>query len=296
MPISHLLLVLTVIVVWGVNFIFVKLSLNELPPLFLCALRFFLASVPAVFFFKIPATSFRLILAYGLVMFGMQFAFFFMGIYLGISPGLASILGQTQVFFSIFLAVLLLGERISFFQIIGALVSFTGIGVVALHIDQTTTLAGFLFLIAGAASWGMGNLITKKIGKVNMMSLVVWGSLVACLPLLLLSLIFEGKEQITTGMQHLTWVGISSVCYIVYASTWVGYGIWNWLVHRYSVATIAPFTLLVPVVAMFSSVVFLGEEFYLWKLLAGLLVITGLCINFFAPRYLARRKLKLDMV
>ncbi|MHB1949568.1 MAG: EamA family transporter, partial [Gammaproteobacteria bacterium] len=130
--------------------------------------------------------------------------------------------------------------------------------------------------------------------KVNMIALVVWGSLVACLPLLLLSFIFEGSEKIIASYHHLTWVGVSSTLYIVYASTWIGYGIWNWLVSRYSVAMIVPFTMLVPVIAMFSSVLFLDEPFYLWKLLAGLLVITGLCINFLAPRFMLKKKLKTE--
>lgn len=293
MPISHFLLVLCVIAVWGVNFIFVKLSLNEIPPLLLCATRFFLACFPAILFIRPPAAPFRLILLYGLIMFGLQFALFFMGMYAGITPGLASILGQLQVFFSILFAALLLGEKPSSTQILGALISFSGIAVVAMHIDQTTTLAGVLFIIAGAAAWGIGNLITKKIGKVNMMALVVWGSLVACLPLLLVSLIFEGPEKIIASYHHLTWVGVGATFYIVYASTWIGYGIWNWLVSRYNVAMIVPFTMLVPVVAMFSSVFFLDEPFYLWKLVAGLLVITGLCVNFLAPLVM-KRKLKAE--
>lgn len=290
MPIYHFLLVLLVVTVWGVNFIFVKLGLTEMPPLMMCAVRFFLASFPAILFIKPPAAPFRFVALYGLVMFGLQFSLFFMGMYAGMPPGLASILGQIQVFFSLFFAVVLLGERPSLSQIIGALVSFVGIGVVAMHLDKTTTLAGFLLIIGGAAAWGLGNLITKKIGKVNMMALVIWGSFVACLPLLLASLIFEGPQEIIYSYHHVSWVGISSLLYIVYASTWVGYGVWSWLISRYHVGTIVPFTLLVPVVAMFSSVIIFGEPFHLWKLLAGMLVITGLCINFLGPRLITRKK------
>jgi O-acetylserine/cysteine efflux transporter len=293
MPIYHLFLVLSVVVIWGLNFIFVKLSLNEISPLLLCAIRFFLASFPAVFFIKPPATSFKLILLYGMFMFGLQFSLLFMGMYAGMPPGLASILVQVQVFFSIFMAGIFLGEFPSFWQILGALVSFTGIAVVAFHLDHTATLSGFLLIMGAAAAWGFGNLITKRIGHVNMIALVVWGSLVACLPLLLLSLIFEGPANFVHCFRDLTWVGGISVLYIVYLSTWVGYGLWNWLINHYNVASIAPFTLLVPFVAMFSSLIFLHESFALWKLEAGLLVIIGLCINFLAPRFINRGKLAL---
>lgn len=291
MPIYHLLLTLLVIAIWGANFIFVQLSLNEMSPLLLCAIRFFLASFPAIFFIKPPAVSFKLIALYGLVAFGLQFSLLFIGMHLGVPAGLASILMQVQVFFSIFFAVILLGEQPNIWQTIGAGISFIGIGLVAFHLNRTMTLSGFLLIIAAAAAWGMGNLITKKIGRVNMIALVVWGSLFACLPFFLLSFLFEGRSHFLNSLIHLSWTGGISIFYIVYASTWVGYGVWNWLISRYSVATVSPFTLLVPVFAMFFSVLILHESFQLWKLVAGLLVITGLCVNFLGARFFVTKNL-----
>ncbi|CEG58674.1 EamA family transporter [Legionella fallonii] len=285
MPTSHLLLTLLVVVIWGLNFIFVKLGLGELSPLLLCAVRFFLASIPAVFFIKPPAgVPFKIIALYGLVMFALQFAFVFMGMSAGMTPGMASLIMQVQVFFSMFFAVIFLGEQLNISQIVGALVAFMGIGVVALHFDADVSLLGFIMILAAAATWGVGNLITKKIKTNNFVAVIVWGSFVACFPMLLLSLLFEGPQQIAASYNQLTWTGIGSLCYIVYASTWVGYGIWNWLLGRYPVGMIVPFTLLVPVVGMLSSILLLGEPFQLWKLVSGLLVISGLCINILSPR------------
>ena len=285
MPITHLLLLLLVIVIWGLNFIFVKLGLEEISPLLLCALRFFLASIPAVFFIKPPQVPFRIVASYGLVMFGLQFGFVFMGMYVGMTPGMASLIMQVQVFFSMFFAVLFLGEQPSFGQIVGALVSFSGIGLVAMHFDRNVSLLGFILILAAAASWGVGNLITKKIKTTNLISVVVWGSFVACVPMFIFSLLLEGPQAIVNSYEHVTWKGIGSVLYIVYVSTWVGYGIWNWLIGRYPVGMIVPFTLLIPVVGILSSVLILGEPFQLWKLVAGLLVISGLCINILSARF-----------
>ena len=285
MPISHILLTLLVAVIWGLNFIFVKLGLEEISPLLLCALRFFLASIPAVFFIKPPAAPFKIVALYGLVMFALQFALVFMGVHAGMTPGMASLLMQVQVFFSMFFAVLFLGEQPSISQVVGALVAFIGIGLVAMHLDTNVSLLGFILILAAAATWGIGNLITKKINTTNFIAVIVWGSLVACLPMFVLSLIFEGPERIVASYNHLTWQGIGSLLYIVYVSTWIGYGIWNWLLGHYSVGMIVPFTLLVPVVGILSSVLLLGEPFQLWKLNAGLLVISGLCINILSPRF-----------
>ncbi len=285
MPITHILLAFLVVVVWGVNFLFVKIGLEEISPLLLCAMRFLMASVPAVFFIKPPSVPFKIIVTYGLVMFALQFSLLFMGMKAGMPAGMASLLMQVQVFFSIFFAVIFLGEQPVGGQIIGALVSFMGIGLVAVHFDNHVSLAGFLLILASAATWGVGNLITKKIKTTNLISVVVWGSFAACAPMFILALIFEGPSSFVTTYQHITWRGFGALLYIVYVSTWVGYGVWNWLISRYPVGVIVPYTLLVPVVGMVSSVFFLGEPFQSWKLIACLLVIGGLGINIISSRY-----------
>lgn len=285
MPISHVMLAFLVVIIWGVNFIFVKLGLDEISPLLLCALRFLLASVPAVLFIKPPSIPFRIIASYGLIMFALQFTLLFIAMQAGMTPGMASLIMQVQVFFSIFFAVIFLDEQPSGGQLVGALVAFMGIGIVAMHFDKHISLAGFLLILAAAATWGVGNLITKKIKTTSLISVVVWGSFVACFPMFLFALIFEGPSSFVSTYEHITWRGVGALLYIVYASTWVGYGIWNWLISRYPVGVIVPFTLLVPVVGMMSSVILLGEPFQLWKLVAGLLVISGLCINLISSRY-----------
>lgn len=289
MPISHLLLALLVVVIWGINFIFVKLGLEEINPLLLCALRFLFASVPAVFFVKPPAVPFKIIASYGLIMFALQFALTFTGMHVGMTPGMGSLLMQVQVFFSMFFAMLLLGERPGIGQVLGALVSFSGIGLVALHLDHEVTMLGFIFMIAAAATWGVGNLITKQLKTASMVSVIVWGSFIACLPMFMLALLVEGPQSFVSTYEHVTFKGIGALIYIVYASTWIGYGIWNWLICRYPVGVVVPFSLLVPVISILVSVILFGEAFQLWKLVAGLLVISGLCINIISSRFMAFR-------
>lgn len=290
MPISHALLAILVVIIWGVNFLFVKIGLLEVSPLLLCALRFVLASIPAIFFIKRPAVPFRMIALYGLVVFSMQFGFLFWGLYAGMTAGMASLIMQVQVFFSIFFAVMFLDEQPQLLQLVGALVAFTGIGLVATHFDETMSLLGFLLILLSAASMGLGNLITKQIKTNNLIALVVWGSFVSSGPMLLCALIFEGPSSFVYTYEHLSWRGLGALLYIVYASTWIGYGLWNWLISRYPVSTVVPFTLLVPVVGILSSALVLGDPFELWQLYAGLLVLSGLGINLISARlfYLKR--------
>ncbi len=292
MKLSHLGLILLLVLVWGFNFVVIKLGLDGMPPLFLAFARFFLTSIPAIFFFERPKVPFRRVVIYGLVLFAFQFALFFIGMSLGVPPGLASILMQVHGFFSLLLGILIFHEKIKLWQIIGAIISFTGITYAGFNIEGPTSLLGFFLIIAAAAAWGIGSAISKTLGKVNMVSLVVWGSMVAWPPLLLLSLLTEGPLQILHSLENLTWISISSVIYLAYLSTLFGYGLWSWLIHHQPLSTVAPFTLLVPVIAMLSSALVLGEALQPWKIGASLLVIGGLCINFLGSRFLTKKPKK----
>ncbi|TAL64494.1 MAG: O-acetylserine/cysteine exporter [Legionella sp.] len=287
MPFSHILLTLLVVLVWGINFLFVKIGLQEIPPLFLCTLRFTLSSIPAIFFIKPPEAPFKIVVYYGLVMFAMQFGLVFTGMQVGMTAGMASLIMQVQVFFSMFMAMYFLGEKVTISQMIGALIGFMGIGVVALHFDNNVSFLGFILILGAATTWGVGNLITKQVKSANLISLIVWGTFVAIFPVFILSLLLEGPTQILDTYHHITWRGVGALMYIVYASTWVGYGVWNWLLERYPVSMVVPFTLLIPVVGLVSSVLFMGEPFQSWKLVAGLLIISGLCINLISSRIFA---------
>ncbi len=284
MSILHFFLAILVILIWGCNFIFIKWGLQEMSPFLLCAARFLLASIPIIFFIKPPQGQLRMIALYGLITFAMQFSFLFLGMHVGMTPGLASLLMQLQVFFSIFFAAIMIKEIPHPLQILGSVVSFSGLVFVALHLNNEITLAGFLLVISAAASWGLGNLISKKMGRVNVLSVIAWGSFFAFIPMMFISFIFDGPKTITQSLQHLSWIGIISACYISYAATWVAYSAWNSLLIRYPVATVAPFTLLVPIVGMVSSMLVFDEPLQSWKLIAAILVITGVFINLVGMR------------
>lgn len=281
-------LAVLVVAIWGFNFVVIKVGLKEIPPILLCALRFFLSAFPAVFFIKRPAVPFRSVMAFGLVMFASQFALLFSGMYAGTTAGMASLVLQVHVFFTVALAVVFLAEQPSIWQIIGALTAFSGIGLVAAHTGCEISALGLILIVAAAASWGIGNLIAKKLGKVDMLALVVWGSLVAWPPLLLLSYLLEQDSWSLEGMAHLSWPTIGAIGYITYLSTLLGFAVWSWLLSHYPAATVAPFTLLVPVFGFTSSALALGEPLYPWKLAAAVLIIAGLCINLAGARIAMR--------
>jgi O-acetylserine/cysteine efflux transporter len=284
----HMALAILVVAIWGFNFVVIKVGLKEISPIQLCAFRFFLAAFPAVFFIKRPAASLRMIVGFGLVMFSLQFALLFSGMYAGTTAGLSSMLLQLQVFFTVLLAVVFLAEKPSIWQIVGALVSFSGIGLVVRNLGGEISIVGLILIVAAAASWGLGNLISKKLGKVDMLALVVWGSLVAWPPLLALSFILEPNSWSSETISHISWLTVGAIGYIVYPSTLLAFAAWSWLLSYYPAATVAPFTLLVPVFGFTASIWVLGEPLFLWKINAAMLVVAGLCINLLGPRIAIR--------
>lgn len=284
LPVRHLLLALLIVSIWGANFVAVKIALRELPPLLLCALRFIVVVVPIIFFVPRPAITLRQLVSYGLTMFALQFGFLFFGMKLGMPAGLTSLVLQFQVFVTLTLAAVVLKERISPEQIVGALIACVGFVIVGLHTGGEVTAAGLGCLLLAATSWGYANFSSKRLGRVNPLSLVVWGSLVVPVPMLIASLIFEGPELIAHSLTHMSAATLWSVAYIVYGSTLVGYSLWSWMLSRYPASTVTPFALLVPVFGMLSSAIVLGEPLPVWKLEAGALVIAGLALNIFGPR------------
>lgn len=290
MHLQHIVLAIAVTVIWGFNFVMIKAGLDELPPILLCALRFFFAAFPAAFFIRRPSIDFRQVAAFGFVMFALQFTLLFSGMVAGTTAGLASLLLQVQVFFTILLAVMFLHEKPSVLRIAGAIISFSGIGLVAANLGGDISALGMGLIIAAAASWGTGNLISKRLGKIDMLALVIWGSFVAWPPLLLGSFIFEQNFWDLEGLSGLTWRSAAAVGYNAYPVTLLGFAAWNWLLSHYPAATVAPFSLLVPVFGFASSALVLGEPIHAWKVIAAALIMAGLCINLMGTRIVTRKQ------
>lgn len=285
---NHIMLAILAVAIWGCNFIFITLALHDIPPYLLGAIRFFLTAIPAVFFFPKPSIPFQHIFMYGLFTFALQFSFLFAGMYAGMPPGLTSLVFQCQVFFSILLAAFCLKEMPSFIQIIGALVSFSGLALIGIRYTEQASWIGFMFVIGAAFAMAVGNLYSRKLTHAHPLSLIAWGSLMALPMLILTSLYLEGPDLIISSLQHVTWVTLASLAFIAYGSTWLAYGIWNNLLHTYPVALVIPFALLVPFFGMISGHVFFDEAMQNWKIHATWLIIGGLCINILGSRLLAR--------
>lgn len=288
LPLRHFLLALAVVAVWGTNFVVIRQALNHLPPLTFAALRFTFVLLPLVVFVRRPA-SWKNLAAYGTLIGAGQFGLLFVAMNGHISPGLASLLMQTQVFFTIGLAMKLSGERVQLYQWGALALAVAGIAVIALHADASTvTPLGLALVLLAALSWAGGNVTARAAGPVNMLGYVVWASLFSIPPLAIMALALEGWPAISAGIMAADLATWAAVLWQSVGNTMFGFACWGWLLARHPAATITPMALLVPVFGMGASALLLGEGLPAWKLLAAGLVLAGLGVNMLWPKIRGR--------
>ena len=279
----HLLLALMLVLFWGFNFVVVRETVANLPPIELSMLRLFFTGFPAVFFVRRPA-PWRTVILYSLTMFVVQIVLMFGAIAVGLAPGLASVVNQVHVFFTIGFAMIVFGERPAWFQYFGAALALSGMVVIGLHVGGEVSLLGLLMVILASAAWAVGNTYSKQLGKVDMLGLVVWGSVISPVPLIFLGLVVDGPQRMLEVAAGISWMSVGAVAYMAILCGLFGFSVWSWLLSRYPAATVAPLTLLIPVVALSASALVLGESMQGWKIAATILVLGGLSLNIFGPR------------
>lgn len=298
----HIALAVLVTFIWGVNFTFIAWALESFPPLMLTALRFFFTAVPLVLFLKPPKFN-RTLFIYAIGTFVMQYAFVFTAMHLGASAGLTALLLQVQIFITVLLAFVILGEAVSRMQIIGMVVGVLGLGVIALNLGGDMPLVGFICILIAAIGWSFGNIASKqastqqstsnistatpvnsnnkasnKTSALSALALVVWGGLIACVILTLSSLLFETEAWHLATFTQASFKSWLSLGFIVYISTLIGFGLWAHLLAQNTASKVMPFALLVPIFGMATSVLFTGEVVTWWKMLAMMLILSGLIL------------------
>jgi O-acetylserine/cysteine efflux transporter len=275
-PVDVALAVL-VAVIWGAAFVATRIGLDTFSPPQLTALRFVIAALPAVVLPRPPIRPSAL-LAIGMTLFTGQFLLQFFAIAGGMPPGLASVIVQTQALFTVLLAAAFLGERPEARQVAGMLIALVGVFLIAATVGQSLTAIGLALGVASATSWAVGNVLLKRIPRVDMFPLVIWLSLVPPLPSLALSMALDGAGGFARALAHAPWRALAAALYLGLVATAFAYALWGTLLRRYATATVAPFALLAPVVGALASAAVFGERFGPRRLTGMTLVLLGLLL------------------
>ena len=277
MTLAHCSLVLAVVVIWGLAFVATRWALDDFSPPQLTALRFLIAAAPALVLAR-PRVPWRILVPIGLTLFMGQFLLQFFGIASGMPPGLAAIVVQTQALFTILFAALALGERPHAREWTGTALALAGLGLIALTVGRDLTVAGLVLTGLSAVSWGVGNVLVKRLPPVDMLRLMVWLSVIPPLPALALSLALDGPRALADALAASSWLGRGAALYLGLVATVLAYAIWGGLLRRYPAATVTPFALLVPFVAAGASSLAFGERFGPLRLAGMGLVVLGLVV------------------
>lgn len=277
-----LALTLAVCMMWGLNFVAIKWGLETYPALLLAALRFTAAAV-TVLLVPVPPISWNWLIALGMIMFAGQFGFLYTGIRFGMPAGMASVLMQMQVFLTVLFASLQFGLTIPRPTRWALAVSFAGLLALAATADSTSmTWPGLLFTLCGATCWAIGNLCVRSLRTVPMLPLMAWLSLVPPLPLLALSLLFDGPAAVWWALTHPTWPSFVSILFQSAVATIFCYGGWSYLIVNYGATTVAPFALTIPISGLGFGWLLLGEQISGARAAAIGLIFVGLIIHVFA--------------
>jgi len=284
MPVTHLLLALAVVFIWGTNFVVIKWGLAEWPPFLFATLRFALSAFPFLLFVARPAVRWSKLAFFGVMLGVGQFGVLFWALRADISPGLASLLIQSQVFFTIGLAMAISGERPRLAQLVALVPAVAGMALIGTHLDAEVTALGLALVLLAALSWAGANAVARSAGRVNMLGFMVWSSVFAVPPLLAISLLVEGPTLIGASLRQASPSAWATVLWQSIGNSLFGYGVWNWLLARHPATTVAPLALLVPVFGMSASALAFGEAMPGWKLQAAALVLAGLALNTWVSR------------
>jgi O-acetylserine/cysteine efflux transporter len=250
-----------------------------------------LAAFPALLFVPRPDLPLKFYLAYGLTASVGQFAFLFTAVQLGMPTGLASLVLQSQAFFTLVLAAFFLKEHWGAHQLGGLALAGGGLALIGSAHGAHMPLLGFGLTLAAALSWASSNIITRVIsarGPINQLGLVVWGSLVPPIPFLLMSAWFEGPAAMVAALKAFDWEAMAALAYLAGVATLFGYSVWTRLLTRYPANQVAPFSLLVPVVGLTTGWVVYNEAMQPVHFAGAALLMMGLAVNLWGGQWLAR--------
>lgn len=281
MALRDRLLAAFVAVIWGCNFLAIHAVLTHFPPLFAGALRFLVIAVPTMLLVPRPRVKARWLIGYGLGFGTFQFAFLFVGMHTGMPTGLASLVLQSSAPFTVLLGAVLLRERLSRRQWAGIALAVVGMAAIAWQRAEYAALLPVILTLLGGLSWAAGNLCSRQAKSENPLHFTLWMSVVPPLPMYALSLVFEGPERQWLSLATLDegWVALAGLGYVVLLGTILGSGIWTALMRRNAASSVAPFSLLVPVVGMTLAFAVLGERPTPVEVAAAIVVVAGVFLG-----------------
>lgn len=263
---------------WGLSFVAIRIGLESFAPFTLCAIRFFLAGFPLILLYKFPPIDWRRLVAYSIFIGVLQYGLMFWAIYLRLPAGMSSVLIQTQVYITIFLAWVIFRERVSLLQIAGFVISALGLLVIGYDYFGGAEAVGFILILLSALFWSAGNILLKTFRIQDFAGFIAWTSFLSSLPLFVLALSVEGPGQMLQQLQSASLRSWLAVGFMAIFATQLAFSLFSKMMLKLPAGKVMPFGTLVPVFGLGSNALFLGERMPARVFWGALLVLAGLVV------------------
>jgi len=273
---ADLALGVTVMLIWGVNFVAAKLGVGQLPPILLMAIRFATVAALLLPFARLPRGRLRGIAALSFTLGCAHFSCMFTGLR-GLDAGTTAILTQTQVPFAAALAAIIYREKLGWIRAAGMIVAFGGVAMMAGEPRFTDNLGSVALVLIAAFLWAASNIQIKQLGPINGTSLNAYLALFSAPQLALVSSTIESGHR--AALANADWSVVAfSILYMAVLTQIVSYVMWYRLLRLYPVNNVMPLTLLVPVFGVLSGVVFLDEALGWRAVVGGAATLIGVAV------------------
>ena len=275
---KHVVMAFFIVVLWGLNFVALKIAVLSLPPIFLAGLRFLLISIPWIFFVEKPKVSKRQFITLPITLGVLQYSLLYYGMSTGLSAGLSAVILQTQSFFTVIMSTILIKEKPRLNEILGLFIGALGVMILLINNNGDFKIEAVLIILAAAISWGIANIQLKNLGNVNMVSFLIWISPFAAIVLFIISFILEYDLVLNIDFSNVEIKVFLSIFYTAYLSTVIGFTMWQYLLNKYKSVQITPYGLLVPVTGSIFGYIILSEVLEIYQIIAGIVIIIGLMV------------------
>jgi len=265
---------LCVVVIWGFNFVAIKLSVTEIPPITLIVLRFSLTAVILIPLFRITKIQLLQILPVSLVLGVGHFGLLYIGLR-GADAATSALLIQLGVPFSSILAAIFFADKLGWKRSIGMGMAFCGAAFLAGEPQGGATIS-IIALVVSAFCWAWANILIKKLQGIHPLAVIGWMGLITTPFIAMLSYVMEtGQVDAVLSASPIAWM---TLAYTIIGSSILAYSLWYSLISRLDVNQVVPFTLLAPMIGVGAGVLILGETLSVYKIIGGLMTIVGVFI------------------
>jgi len=295
MSARELTVLLAMCMVWGLHFVVIKTAVGELPPIFYAAVRMTLVAAVMAPFLRWRSGHMVRVLSGGLCLGAMNYAFMFSGLSYATASA-SAIAIELYVPFATILSMIFLGDKLGWRRAVGIAMAFSGVAIIALgetgrgEADGETRMAlGVGLVAAGAFSEAIGAILVKQSTAFKPHELLAWFAVVGAGGLWLMTAAFESGQAAALSASDKGLV-VGAIVYSAVGASIFGHTAYYWLLQRLPVSVVAPSMLLTTTLAVFFSVILLGDPFGPRMAVGGLMTLGG--VGFVLYRNARRQKIK----